>query len=112
MSEAFESLFGQPSGSEATSEVQAEAPAVEPVSEGPARGPDGKFVSAASEAPPVAETPPAATPEAETPPEQQHAPITALLDERDKRKAAHAEADALKKQLAEIQAAQGQQDGD
>jgi hypothetical protein len=75
------------------------APAASPEepSEGPARGPDGKFVSAAVDEPaadlgqapePVAE-PIQAAPVPETPPA--HVPISALMDERDKRKAMEAE---------------------
>lgn len=69
------------------------------------------------QAEPVAETQPEQQPEPETPkgePEQaappaavdeaKHIPISALLDERDKRKAAMAEAEILRRQLAEIQA--------
>jgi hypothetical protein len=70
--------------------------------EGPARGPDGKFAAKAAEtppeAPPAAEAPPA-PPSAPPAPEPGHVPISAMLDEREKRQ-------ALERQLAEIQAKQ------
>lgn len=58
-----------------------------------ARGPDGKFVSAQPDAAPAAELAPA--PAAEQPkPEPGHVPLSALMDERDKRKAAEERATA------------------
>lgn len=71
-----------------------DAPAPEPTPEGPARGADGKFVAASPEPAPVQEAPPVVAPEPAPaapivpPPEPGHVPISALMDERDKRKAA------------------------
>lgn len=83
------------------------APAPEPAgSEGPARGPDGKFAAkepapAASEVvepAPAPEPPaPAAAPQA-APPDPVHVPLTAHLDEREKRQRAEAELARLKAQ--------------
>lgn len=80
------------------------APAQEP--EGPARGPDGKFTSQTVEAPPEPEAAPVEpTPEPEPvavqptpePVQPGHVPITAMLEERDKRK-------ALEEQIRQMQA--------
>lgn len=68
---------------------------------GPARGPDGKFVSAAQpepEAPAPTPEPPAPAPQ----PEAHSAPITALLDEREKRQAAERRAQEIEQQLAQL----------
>lgn len=77
------------------------APSSETPASGPARGPDGKFVSAAPEAQPAPASPPAAAAPAPQPasppaPEPGHVPISALLDEREKRQ-------ALERQIAEFQ---------
>lgn len=62
----------------------AEAPVEQ--STGPVRGPDGKFASAqAPEPAPAVVTAPVSTPQEAPPPA--HVPISALMDERDKRKA-------------------------
>lgn len=93
----------------------ASEPLVEATAEGPARGADGKFVSAEPEAPleapveasaaepaleaaPVVETPPVAAPVAAEP---VTAPLTALLDERDKRQKLEAELAALRAKQAQ-----------
>lgn len=69
-----------------------DAPVVEPVID-LARGPDGKFVAAQPNAAPVEE--PAPAPIAEQPkPDAGHVPLSALMDERDKRKAAEERATA------------------
>lgn len=102
MSEAFESAFGQPSVSEAVSDPVAETPA-ELTRDGQQRDEQGRFAQAAPSEPVAAETPSSATPDA---PADQHAPISALLDERDKRKAAQAERDAFAKELADLRASQ------
>lgn len=73
-------------------ELQAEAEAPEP--EQDAAPPEGE-----QPAPQEQAAPPAAVEEAK------HIPISALLDERDKRKAAMAEAEALRKKVAEYEAA-------
>lgn len=66
-----------------------------------ARGPDGKFVAAQPDAAPVAE--PAPAPVAEpAKPDAGHVPLSALMDERDKRKAA--EERALAAEAAKPQA--------
>lgn len=70
---------------------QAQAP--EP-SSGPVRGPDGKFASA--QAPEPVAAPPVATPQ--EPPPPAHVPISALMDERDKRKALEAQIAAFQSQ--------------
>jgi hypothetical protein len=69
-------------------------PTPEPAAEAPLRGPDGKFASAQPEPAPVVE--PAPAPAAEpVKPEPGHVPLSALMDERDKRKAAEERAAAL-----------------
>jgi len=82
-------LSEQSGGSEDTRAPEAasapELP-VEPVVSGPERGADGKFVSRqAAETAPAAPPPPQPAP---TPPEPGHVPISAMLDEREKRQAA------------------------
>jgi len=88
----------------APAEPQAEAqpPVAEPASETRQRGPDGKFLPKAAEAAPApAKAPETAAPTATAPApaaaEPGHIPISALLDEREKRQ-------ALEKQLAAIEA--------
>lgn len=80
-----------------------QAPAPEQVETGPARGPDGKFVAQADPAPqaapPQPEPAPQPAPAAQTP-EPAHAPLTALLDEREKRQNAERELAELRKQVA------------
>lgn len=75
----------------------------EPTS-GPIRGPDGKFASAQapSEAPPAPE-PAAIMQQPEQRPEPGHIPITALLEERDKRKALEARVAAFEAQQPQPQ---------
>lgn len=82
-----------PEGAE--EDVRAEANQPEPAQEdarpAPERGPDGKFVAKAAEPAPEAPADPAPEPKPEPRPEPKaepgHVPITALLEERDKRKA-------------------------
>ncbi|MHB8529736.1 MAG: hypothetical protein ACYC8V_09535 [Caulobacteraceae bacterium] len=98
----FDAMFegsGLPQANEEGSQGAPEAPAPD-TARAPERGPDGKFVARASDATP----PPQAAPEPpqaqETPskgPEPGHVPVTALMDERDKRQ-------GLEKQLAELKA--------
>ena len=94
-------------GAEPAEPTVAPEAAPEPVSDGPARGPDGKFApkaEAASEpAPePVLQAPqPAPVVAQPEPKEPGHVPISALLDERDKRR-------KLEEQLAQIQQQQMQ----
>lgn len=79
----------------------AEIPAPE-VSEGPARGPDGKFVAqtpAETPAEPVEAQATEPAPVAPPAPEPAHAPITALLDEREKRQAAERRAQEIEARL-------------
>lgn len=75
-------------------------PAAEESGSGPARGPDGKFVSPQVAAPTAAAAPPApaaaAIPVTPPAPEPGHVPLSAMLDEREKRQ-------ALERQLADIQ---------
>lgn len=73
-------------------DATAETPVAEPIAEGPVRGPDGKFAKAEAETP-VAEPAPQPEPEPQPAPVQAtperepgHVPISALLDERDKRR--------------------------
>lgn len=73
------------------------APTSEPTDTAPARGADGKFVALQPEPAPVSQ--PAPAPAAEQPkPEPGHVPLSALMDERDKRKAAEDRARALEEQ--------------
>lgn len=89
---------------EPTSTPAPEAPA--PVAEapteqsgGPVRGPDGKFASAKAPDPaPVEVATPAPAPQEAPPPA--HVPISALMDERDKRKAMEAQLAAYQAQQA------------
>lgn len=82
--------------------------------EGPARGADGKFVSAAVETlEPQVEAPvpepvqePPAQVAAPAPTEPGHVPISALLDEREKRQTETRAREALERQLADLKAAQ------
>jgi hypothetical protein len=91
-------LLGAPQeGSEVASGPAPEPAPAEPAAGGPERGADGKFVARAAdvaEAAPAAATPAPAPAE---PPPPAHVPITAMLDERDKRQ-------ALEKRLAELEA--------
>lgn len=81
-----------------------------PEAEGQARGPDGKFVAASEPAPEPVPEPVAAEPAPEPAPPPQpapepvqpgHVPITAMLEERDKRK-------ALEERLRQYEAQQAQ----
>lgn len=93
MSEVFDGAFGeQPAADETVTETVAEAAPNDQAPETPSRAPDGKF-TAKAEAP------------AETPPADPLAPLGALLDEREKRQAATARAEAAERRLAEIEAA-------
>ena len=94
MSDAFDAVFAEASAPEAMSAPLAD-------SETPQRDEQGRFAPDAPSEPVAAETPPPVTPE---PPTDQHAPISALMDERDKRKAAQAERDAFAKELADLKA--------
>lgn len=99
-------------------------PAPEPPSDR-ARGPDGKFIGkaeadapapssepvaapVAAEPAPTAEPAPAPAPAAATPtpPEPGHVPISAMLDEREKRQAAEARAKKVEDDLAALRAKQ------
>jgi hypothetical protein len=106
---------GAAEASAAPATPAAPAPFPEPASSGPARDEQGRFASPAAPATPEAAAAatgdpgastggPAATPA--TPVEPGHVPITALLEEREKRQAATAAREALERQLAEIRAAQ------
>ncbi len=108
MSKAFDAMFGDTPD---VSEPVSEPAAAEPAGEGRMRDEHGRFASAsppAEPAPAVEEQPPPADPPpppAPVPPvEPGHVPISAMLDEREKRQAATARAEALERQLAEIQA--------
>jgi hypothetical protein len=112
--DALASLISE---ADSTAAPEGEAPAAAPApqgSEGPARGADGRFAPraqdggapaqpapAAPAAPPAAATAapaPAAPPAA--PPEPGHIPITALLEEREKRQAAERRAQELQARVA------------
>jgi hypothetical protein len=90
--------------------VQQAAP--EPQPEGPARGPDGKFVSSASppapdpQAAPAAPPAPAAAEPVKDPAIESAGLLRAMMDEREKRQAEQARAQSLERKLAELQAAQ------
>jgi hypothetical protein len=77
----------------------AEAPVVEPTPTEPA--PAVEAAPAAEAQPEPALTPPAPTPE----PTDRHVPITALLDEREKRQAAEREAEQLRAKIPQAQPA-------
>jgi hypothetical protein len=104
MNEAFNEAFGAKPAAEEV--VSTEAAPVEQAGGGRQRDEHGRFASAASTETPAVETPPAATPEPPAQPEPQHAPITALLDEREKRQEAQRKAEALERQLAEMRSQQ------
>jgi hypothetical protein len=91
--EELKGLLPQEVVEEPAPAAPAEPPAAEPATPGPARGPDGKF--AAKETPAAAEPAPTPPPA----PEPGHVPISAMLDEREKRQ-------ALERQLAELKARQ------
>ena len=76
----------------------------------PAPAPAPEPVAQQDLAPDMGEPPaqPEAAPPAAQEDRQQHVPITALLDERDKRKAAQAEVDQLKRWKEQIEASQRQ----
>lgn len=78
-------------------------PASEAADDAPARGHDGRFTSADPAAAPVEEPAPVAAAEAK--PEPGHVPLSALMDERDKRKAAEERASALEAQQPSAEAA-------
>lgn len=81
-----------------TAAPQAEPPAsAEPSQDGPARGPDGKFISSQAQPAPAQPAVPEPAPQPVAQPvEPGHVPISAMLDEREKRQ-------ALERQLAELQ---------
>lgn len=92
-------LDGETPASEPTPAPEAPAHVAEAPeqSSGPVRGPDGKFASASSPEPaPVEVATPAPAPQEAPPPA--HVPISALMDERDKRKAMEAQLSALQAQ--------------
>ena len=78
-------------------------PAAAPAAPAPARGEGGRFASRAPDAPAAAQPAPAATPAPAAPapanPEPGHVPISAMLDEREKRQAEKARADQLEREL-------------
>lgn len=87
------------------------APAAEAAPAGPERGPDGKFLPKAEAAPvePVVEAAPAA-PAPVIAPEPNHAPLAALLDERDKRQAAEARANEAERKARDLETWRQQQE--
>jgi hypothetical protein len=107
-------LAGEGTAPAGQQEQQAEPPAAPAAPEGPARGPDGKFAPReahqpappAQAAPAPAPAPPAAVPAptpapAPTPqPDAAHVPISALLDEREKRQAAERRAQELQSRVS------------
>lgn len=111
MSDKLSFLGGeQPAEVEVLSAVQSEpeAQAPETAQESPARDEDGrrfaaKAVETPSEAPAAPQAAPEPKPVRETPPVDL-APIAALMDERDKRQAAQAEAQRLAKELEALKA--------
>lgn len=116
-------LDGEPSEPDVVAEAPAPEPAAEPAPEASAseptaaqpRAPDGKFAPksepAAPEPPPaapavvVAAEPEPAPAAVQPPPEPGHVPISALLDEREKRQ-------ALEKRIADFEAAQAKAKAD
>lgn len=111
-------FLSEPQGSTAEAAPESQSDAVDtPPTEGQPRGPDGKFApkepaqpepgadapagAAADTAQPVGDpTPPAPA----QPPEPVHAPLTALLDERDKRQRAEAAAATAQAELQKLRA--------
>lgn len=87
----------------------ANTPAAE-VDAGPARGPDGKFISQADPPEPQPEPAPIEVEAAQPPPVQQpepgHVPLSAVLDEREKRQALERELAELRRQHAQAPAPQ------
>lgn len=84
-----------------------EAPS-EPAASAPERGPDGKFLAKAPESQPAQQAAPEAPLAPQTPApaaEPAHAPLSALLDEREKRQAAERRAQQLQSQWEEAQRA-------
>ena len=78
-----------------------ESAPVDQAGEGPQRGPDGRFLTAV----------PVTSPDAKGPEDKElrlredgHVPISALLDEREKRQAEKAQREALEQQIAEMRA--------
>lgn len=90
MTDVMEAIGAELAG-EAVVETPADAPAAQPNVAAPAT----------PEAPPVETPAPVEAPQSEARAEPGHVPISALMDERDKRKAAAAEAEQLRRQLAE-----------
>lgn len=99
----------QPAGSDPGSTVAPQVAAAAPGDTGPQRGPDGHYLTAV----PVTETSSHANPRAsggsEDRPESRlrddgHVPISALLDEREKRQAEKAQRETLERHIAEMRA--------
>jgi hypothetical protein len=99
-------LGGDPASAEPTEggpsdSAPAESAPVDQAGEGPQRGPDGRFLTAV----PVTSPHPKGPEDKESRLRQDgHVPISALLDEREKRQAEKAQREALERQIAEMTA--------
>ena len=102
-------LEGSPSSADPRDAANSEGRPVEQAGEGPQRGPDGRFLTAV----PVTDSPQAyvADPRESGSSEDRsrlredgHVPISALLDEREKRQAEKAQREALERRVAEMTA--------
>lgn len=99
----------QPAGSDPASTAAPQAAAATPADEGPQRGPDGRFLTAVPVTDPSSSANPRASDGSEGRPdarlrEDGHVPISALLDEREKRQAERAQREALERRIAEMRA--------
>jgi hypothetical protein len=103
----------QPAGSDPASTAASQAAAATPADDGPQRGPDGRFLTAV----PVTDPSSYAKASEDKPSiarasddresrlrEDGHVPISALLDEREKRQAEKAQREALERRIAEMRA--------
>jgi len=97
-----------PGEGETVTQPESAAPEITTPPAGAERDAHGRFAARPTEQPAAPETPPAVaadTPAAPaTPPEPGHVPISALLDEREKRQAEKARAEKLERDLADLRA--------
>lgn len=99
----LEFLDGDKAAETVDAPVTEEAASPEPSKDGPQRGPDGKFVSKAEPEPAPQAAPEPAKPEPASHGRDGYVPITAVLDERDKRRAMEQELQALRQQFQQQQ---------
>lgn len=105
MDNKLDFLGGEPLVDAPAPDLTPDAPAPEAAPSGPERGPDGKFVSSAPQVEQEPAPAPAPVPEPLAKPEAGHVPITAMLDEREKRQAAERELAELRRQAQQRQPA-------